>query len=142
MTQSICICGTKINYEACCGKYHHGATAETAEALMRSRFSAFALHNDAYLLNTWAPATRPAEINSAENLLVWKYLQIVGTQKGRVTDNNGTVEFKAFYEQHEELYVIHELSRFKKEAGRWFYVNGTMKFMGKATPKHLKTLEI
>ena len=142
MIQSLCICGSNINYEACCGKYHQGAIAETAEALMRSRFSAFALHDDAYLLKTWAPTTRPAELNSAENSLAWKYLQIVSTHKGQVTDNNGTVEFKAFYEQHDELYLIHELSRFKKEAGRWFYESGTMKFMGKATPKHLKILKI
>ena len=59
-----CPCGTGLTYGECCGKYHAGTNAPTAEALMRSRFSAFVTGDEAYLLRTWDPDTRPVTLLS------------------------------------------------------------------------------
>src|SRR5690625_505537 len=61
-----CPCGTGLTFGECCKKYHDGTPAPTAETLMRSRFSAFVTGDEAYLLRTWDPATRPDSLNFEE----------------------------------------------------------------------------
>lgn len=92
----------------------------TAEALMRSRYSAFVLKLSDYLSATWHPSTRPDSLDIGNDDTVWQRLVIVSTEKGSEADRDGVVEFAAFYSGGQ----LHERSRFVKEDGRWFYVEG------------------
>jgi SEC-C motif domain protein len=117
-----CPCGTGETYEACCGRFHDGTgIASTAEALMRSRYSAFAVGNSAYLYQTWARATRPATIELDDDLR-WTFLEIVDTVAGGPFDTEGIVEFRAHYRASSGRGERHERSRFDKQNGRWVYV--------------------
>jgi SEC-C motif-containing protein len=119
-----CMCLSGEPYGACCGRFHSGeAEAATAEQLMRSRYSAFALHDRAYLLRTWHPAEAPANLNFDPDLQ-WRRLDIVSTSRGGPLDVQGTVEFKAWFRHGAERGTHHEVSRFVRENGRWFYVDG------------------
>lgn len=90
---------------------------------MRSRYSAFALHEAAYLLRTWHPATRPASID-LDPRLTWVGLEIVATEAGGPDDLNGVVEFRAHHQIAGEAGALHEVSRFRRQAGCWRYVRG------------------
>ena len=120
---SPCPCGSGLAYAACCEPLHEGAQAETAEALMRSRFSAFALGLEGYLLSSWHPSTRPASLG-LDPEVVWRRLQLVDTVAGGPGDAEGVVEFRASYRSPEGEGVLHERSRFVREAGRWVYLEG------------------
>lgn len=85
---------------------------------MRSRFSAFALGDSAYLLASWHPSTRPARVD-LDPAVRWLGLEIVAAQGG-VFDTEGTVEFRASHDRG----VQHERSRFRREGGRWYYLDG------------------
>lgn len=96
----------------------------TAEALMRSRFDAFRRGDVAWLLRTWHPSTRPARLDLSDNP-VWRGLQIVETAGGGLADDAGVVEFRATHlAARGGVEVLHERSRFVREGGRWFYVDG------------------
>lgn len=118
-----CPCGSGRVYDACCGPLHEGAEAPTAEALMRSRFSAFALGLAEYLLASWHPSTRPASLELDDGT-VWRRLQIVDTVAGGPDDAEGVVEFRASYRDADGAGVLHERSRFTRVDGRWAYVDG------------------
>ena len=131
-TQEPCLCGSGLSYEECCGQFHAGeALPATAEALMRSRFSAYARRNVDYLLATWDAGKRPAVIDFSKETAQWQKLTIVDTKKGRAQDSKGIVEFKAYYSQDGEPCFMHEISRFVKAAGRWLYLDGVVKAAGK-----------
>ncbi|MFI7587090.1 YchJ family protein [Spongisporangium articulatum] len=122
VTNTACPCGSGQVHADCCGRFHAGAAqAPTAEALMRSRYSAFALGDSAYLLATWHPDTRPAVLDLDE-ALTWTGLEILATTQGGVFDNTGTVEFTARYSSRGRSGVQRELSRFVRDDGRWLYV--------------------
>ena len=91
---------------------------------MRSRFAAFRDGDVAWLLASWHPSTRPADL-SLDDGVRWRGLQIVDTEGGGETDDEGTVEFRATYLSDGAHGVLHERSRFVREAGRWLYVDGT-----------------
>ena len=96
----------------------------SAEALMRSRFDAFRREDADWLLRTWHPSTRPAQLDLADNPR-WRGLQIVDTVDGEEDDTTGVVEFRATYLTADgTLGVQHERSRFVREGGRWYYVDG------------------
>ncbi|WP_129656803.1 YchJ family protein [Rothia halotolerans] len=130
--ESRCPCGTGEVYGSCCGPLHSGAReAPTAEALMRSRFCAFAVHDAAYLLRTWHPSTRPEELE-LDGTILWQRLEILGTQGGPF-DDAARVRFAAHYRSRpgippEERVrgVQREDSRFLREDGRWLYVDGVV----------------
>lgn len=103
----------------------------TAEALMRSRFSAYALDKTAYIVSTWAGAVQPEKIDFSKEKIGWTRLEIIGTKKGGVKDSKGVVEFKAFFVQDGEENLLHEASRFIKTNGRWLYLDGVVKSVGK-----------
>lgn len=121
-----CPCGSGRGYPECCGPLHAGAPAETAEALMRSRFSAFALGDARYLAETWHPSTRPAALDLDADT-VWRRLQIVDTVAGGAGDDTGIVEFRASYRGPDGAGLLHERSRFSRVDGRWAYVDGDIR---------------
>jgi len=120
-TPSPCPCGA-TDYAACCGRYHGGTPAPDAAALMRSRYSAYVLKLEAYLLATWHPDTRPAALDLAADDRKWLGLEI----KRHLPESAGraTVEFIARYKIGGRAHRLHEISRFTREEGKWFYVDG------------------
>ena len=122
-----CTCGSNLIYADCCQSFHNGEKiAPTAEALMRSRYSAYVFQNNEYLLATWYKSTRPKTLDFSQDNTTWQKLEILHTKKGGAKDEKGRVEFKAFYVQDGETRLMHEISRFKKIVGRWFYVDGVI----------------
>lgn len=119
----VCPCGSGRGYEGCCGPLHAGEAASTAEALMRSRFSAFALGLPDYLLASWHPSTRPVALD-LEPDVVWRRLQIVDTVAGGPDDAEGVVEFRASNRGPDGAGLLHERSRFVRVDGRWVYLDG------------------
>ncbi|MPZ85448.1 MAG: hypothetical protein GEV28_35705 [Actinophytocola sp.] len=119
----MCPCGLGEPVAACCGRLHAGRThAATAEQLMRSRFSAFALGEEAYLLATWHPSTRPGRL-TLDPAREWTRLEILGHTAGGPFDTEGTVEFRAHYRVGRKPGAQHENSRFTRENGTWLYVD-------------------
>jgi len=95
----------------------------TAEGLMRSRFEAFRDGDDGWLLRSWHPSTRPSALDLGDDL-AWRRLQIVETVDGGPADDTGIVEFRASWVRGAEYGVLHERSRFVREGGRWYYLDG------------------
>lgn len=112
-----CPCGLPAHYDACCGRFHRGAAAPTAELVMRSRFSAFAVGNAGYLRSTWDPHTRPRRVGIDADTR-WIRLEVLGHRGGGLLESTGTVEFRA----HHDGGVVAENSRFRRLRGRWVYV--------------------
>lgn len=122
-----CPCRKKsedVAYDTCCGPYHAGtAVAQTAEALMRSRYAAFVMENAAYLLATWHPSSRPASIPFTPGQH-WLLLRVLASSSA---GDAATVEFQVRSRIAGKTTTLHETSRFKREGGRWFYVDGDIK---------------
>jgi SEC-C motif-containing protein len=117
-----CPCGLDKAYDECCGAMHSGvATATTAELLMRSRFSAFAVGDEAYLLRTWHPTTRPREVDF-DRKQKWTRLEILGKSGGGAFHTEGTVEFRAHFTYRGQRDSLHENSRFVRDEGQWSYL--------------------
>ncbi len=123
---SACYCGSGKSYEACCGRLHSGAeNAASAEALMRSRYSAYVLKLEDYLLATWHPDTRPAELDLDADDTKWLGLNV--KKHVRQDETHATVEFVARYRIAGKGYRLDELSRFVKQDGRWYYRDGELR---------------
>ncbi len=119
-----CPCGSGSRFADCCGPYLGGlAEAPTAEALMRSRYSAYVLENGEYLTRTWHPRTRPADLGLDDGT-TWHGLTVIDTSGGGVDDQEGIVEFTAACRVKNVPGNLHEISEFVREGGRWFYVDG------------------
>lgn len=120
-----CPCGSTLDLAACCGRFHAGEAAPTAEALMRSRYAAYALGRLDYIAATCAgPAALAFDRAEAETLQFgtsWLGLEIVATRKGGETDSEGTVSFVARYRHNGVEAALSETSRFRRIEGRWFY---------------------
>lgn len=138
MTNTLCFCGNPLTYEQCCQPIINGKVeAENAEALMRSRFSAYRVKDYRYILQTYASAQRTKLTVSelAENTqdTQWLSLQVLAHYPKK---NTAQVEFKAFYQISSTYYVMHELSDFILEAGKWRYTTGVVqKSSGEFTPE-------
>jgi SEC-C motif-containing protein len=119
---SVCVCGSGRAADACCARFHAGEPAPTPEALMRSRYSAFVLDLRDYLLATWHPTTRPAALPPPEPGLKCLGLEV---KRSALQDaDHGTVEFVARSKLGGRAHRLHENSRFVREDGRWYYVDG------------------
>lgn len=92
---------------------------------MRSRYSAYAMGNKDWLLETWHPATRRSNLE-LEDPVQWIGLKIVSTTAGGIEDSRGEVEFIARYKIHGRAHRLHERSQFQRREGRWFYVRGDL----------------
>ena len=123
-----CPCGTGAPYPACCGRWHDGPmrlAAPDAEALMRSRYAAYAVGDERYLLDTWHPSTRPAGLALEHDATKWLGLEV--RARRRIDDTHATVEFVARSRVRGRGMRLHETSRFVREAGRWLYVDGELR---------------
>ncbi len=126
-----CPCGTGETLAACCGRYLTGgdATPPTAERLMRSRYTAFALGDMDHLAGSWHRSTRPIALRDDPDTR-WTGLDVLATTGGGLFDGEGTVEFRAHFRTKREHdrptdgpeQVLAENSRFVREDGRWWYV--------------------
>lgn len=120
-----CPCQSGRAYAQCCAPLHRGeAIAPTAEALMRSRYSAY-VHADAdYLLATWHASTRPATLDFGDATAT-RWLGLDVRRHEQHDSDHATVEFVARYRIGGGPAVrLHEASRFVRENGRWYYVDG------------------
>ncbi len=130
--ERLCPCGSQALYGDCCEPYLLGiATAPTAEALMRSRYSAYSQGAVDYLIETLHPSKRRKDDKSehleSSTTIQWIGLKILKTQLGGIKDRKGMVEFIATYRSKAFLSVpgeLHERSRFVKERDQWFYLEG------------------
>lgn len=117
-----CACGSGKSFEACCGLYLSGASiAPNAEALMRSRYTAYTLGDEAYLRASWDERTLPAERLVHDETTQWLGLEVKQHQQD---GDSATVEFVARYKIGGRAQRLHEVSRFVKYDGKWFYVDG------------------
>ena len=126
-----CPCGSGLDYSACCEPYITGAkTAPTAEALMRSRYAAYAGHAVDYIVATCTQDEKDKiDVRQTKNWSEkskWLGLKILSTEKGGPGDTEGTVEFEALYEMDGLRDTHHEKARFKKQDGRWLYDEGNV----------------
>ena len=123
-SQALCPCGSGSPFPACCESFLDGhALPQTAEQLMRSRYTAYTLGRLDYLRNTWHPTTRRADPDPGEPV-AWLGLEILHTEAGGPNDDRGLVEFVARYKIAGRAYRLHEISRFQRRDGRWLYVDG------------------
>ena len=126
--QELCPCGSKKLFTECCMPIVQGSSkAETAEQLMRSRYTAFSRNNNEYLLASWARKTRPKQLDTDEAPVKWIGLEVLETAEGSAQDDSGTVNFIASFIVAGNLCHLQEKSRFTKEDGVWFYLDGVPK---------------
>lgn len=124
MNNQGCHCGASAQFEHCCGPLLRGEqVADTAERLMRSRYSAFVVGDESYLRATWHPETRPSRVRFSADLN-WLGLKIISCQAGLPADTEGMVEFVARSKQGGRATRMHERSAFRKLDGRWYYLRG------------------
>ncbi len=119
-----CPCGTGLMLDDCCALYLHGNVATTAEQLMRSRYSAYVLKDERYLLDTWHASTCPTSLNLANDDTRWLGLKVLKHQL--LDTHHAVVEFVARYKVAGKAYRLHETSQFALENERWFYVDGVL----------------
>jgi SEC-C motif-containing protein len=125
-----CYCCSEKNFEDCCEPFIKGVSKPaTAEELMRSRYSAYAISDVEYILRSTHSHTRKYfkrdEIETWAKSSDWEKLEILSTTDGAAKDRKGFVEFKAYYTNEKgEPVVHHELSEFRKELGKWFFYDG------------------
>jgi len=123
-----CPCGLPAGYENCCGRWHtafaagRGPQAPDAEALMRSRYSAFVLDLLPYLLATWHPSHRPQDLAPNEPGLKWLGLEV--KKHVPLDAEHALVEFVARSKWGGRASRLHEISRFVREDGVWYYLTG------------------
>ncbi|MCE7480830.1 MULTISPECIES: YchJ family protein [Microbacterium] len=119
-----CPCLSGDTFETCCAPLLAAeATAPTAERLMRSRFTAFAVGDAPYLLRSWHPSTRPRDLELDTDIR-WTRLDILETEAGGPFDTSGIVSFEAFYREGGVQASMKERSRFVREDRMWSYVDG------------------
>jgi SEC-C motif-containing protein len=126
MSDATCPCGSGRTLAACCGRYHGGELAPDADALMRSRYSAYVLGLEAYLKATWHRDTCPASLElDATPRPQWLGLAIKAYTPQ--DEHHATVEFIARYKLNGRAFKLHEVSRFEKIDGHWLYANGEIR---------------
>ena len=119
-----CDCGSVLPYAACCGVYHSGSPAPDAERLMRSRYCAYVRTMEGYLLATWHSSTRPEVLDLLKTTPPkWLGLAVLAHQQ---SGDQASVEFVARCKVGGRAQRMHEVSRFVREDGRWYYIDGVV----------------
>jgi SEC-C motif-containing protein len=120
-----CPCGNRAGYARCCGRLHEGAAAASAEQLMRSRYSAYVLMRENYLLDSWHADTRPVSLGLAAQTPAPSWLGLEIRRWRDIDADHAMVEFIARYRLGGgRAQRQHEISQFLCERGRWYYVDG------------------
>lgn len=128
---SKCPCNSGNEYEICCDPYLSGKTKpDTAEKLMRSRYSAYVKENIEYVDKTHHPDFGQ-DFDKEEALKWaqesdWQGLEILKAQDGLAKDESGVVEFRAKYKNAGKDAIHHEVANFKKQQGNWYYTEGSI----------------
>tara|TARA_R110002049_G_C8988739_1_gene548859 strand:- start:404 stop:790 length:387 start_codon:yes stop_codon:yes gene_type:complete len=122
-----CYCGNSKSYTDCCEVFHlNKGKTETAEQLMRSRYSAFVLADGDYLMATHHSSKRPIKEKKAivkwAKSVQWIRLEVLETSNGSINDVEGIVTFNAYFFEKGKVDVINEKSAFVKENNQWFYL--------------------
>jgi SEC-C motif-containing protein len=127
----LCPCCSGRPYSECCGPFIAGKNAPTAEALMRSRYTAYVEHAIDYIVETCAEDEKERidveETSSWSRRSKWLGLKIISVEKGSLNDSEGTVEFEAYYEIDGLKETHHEKANFKKKDNSWYYTEGNVK---------------
>ncbi len=120
--QSDCPCQSDLSYAQCCQDFiQQIRIPESAQQLMRSRYSAYVLADSSYILATWHPQYRPKDLTLTFNDPHWIGLKIVQCQAGTISDEEGLVEFIARYKVNGKAHKLKETSLFKQLNNRWYY---------------------
>ncbi|MBF0560869.1 MAG: YchJ family protein [Alphaproteobacteria bacterium] len=135
-----CPCGSGHDFDDCCGPILNGAPAATAEALMRARYSSYATNRtEPFISDTMAPEMRedfnPDEVEKFAKDVTWLGLTVRHVEGGGPEDQTGTVEYVARFRVRGGQQVHHELSSFRRDDGRWLYVDGEIN--PKAAPRQV-----
>ena len=138
-TNEPCPCGSKKSYQQCCAVFHNRASnPNSAEELMRSRYSAFALNKLEYIKNTMTGKAAQGFIaepeEQSQNSTQWLGLDVIKSYSYKKNPNHAFVEFRALYTFEGTTSVLHELSEFTKIDGRWFYTSGETKKTSRNDP--------
>jgi SEC-C motif-containing protein len=139
----LCPCGSGRDYSECCELYISGkADAPTAEALMRSRYTAYVVHDIDYIVDTYIKDDEHdidvKQTRDWSEKSEWLGLTIINTEKGTPSDTEGIVEFTAEYKTAGVKDLHHEIALFKKVNDMWFYDEGNIapiKTIVRETPK-------
>ena len=118
--------GKLLSFRGCCAKFTlnwPASSAPSAADLMRSRYSAYATNNEAYLLNTWHESTRPQTIELGEDT---KWLGLEVKRHVELEEARAEVEFVARYRIQGKGHRLHEISQFVRTDGVWYYIDGKM----------------
>ena len=122
MNEKLCPCGSELTYDECCEVFHSGEQLpQTVEALMRSRYSAFVLADDDYLLDTWHPSTSPEYLDLSDNP-DWVQLQVISSDQD---NDQGRVHFRAFYRDGNNYNVLRSVLNFARSMGVGFIYGAT-----------------
>lgn len=133
-----CPCGSMLAEESCCLpilRDHH--RAESALALMRSRYTAFVLRHEEHILGSWHETSRPPKLHLEDFPATWIGLEIHQTDHGEKSDHRGTVEFTSTCVDNGHLCKLREKSSFVKEDGLWFYVGGDCQVTRNSPPRNI-----
>ncbi len=118
-----CPCGSKRVFTSCCSRFLLGKEKpQTSLELMRSRYTAYTCRDNDYIASTWYPSTRPKEPITTDTTIKWIRLEIIRHEESL---NDGLVEFIAYCKVNGRAQKMHETSRFLKEDGQWYYLDGT-----------------
>jgi len=145
ITNEPCPCGREaagklLVFQRCCGQYldhFDSIPAPDPESLMRSRYSAFVLERERYLLDTWCPAHRPTSLEFDSQT---KWLGLSIKSKKMLDAQHGVVEFVARYRLNGRATRLHENSLFECQSGRWFYVSPQVNDASRYINSDAKTL--
>lgn len=126
-----CYCCSNKSFSQCCQPFVEGTCLpQTAEQLMRSRFTAYAIHRYDYVLDTYSEEKRHTlsvtQLEESAVGAVWFALSVVPNQSTSHDDKSDSVEFTAYYFEGKSLYQLHETSRFIMEEGAWRYHDGVL----------------
>lgn len=142
-----CPCTSGKTFDQCCEPFIEGKSRpETAETLMRSRYTAFTRGEIDYIRQTLAPESREGfdgeALRASARQVKWKGLTIKSTEKGGPDDQDGIVEFSAFYRHGDEEIEHHEISKFRRgEEGQWYFVDGDIQNAAPEGPKTVTRTE-